>query len=627
MKRLCYLMMFFLFLFCSQANGQKKSSKLRMFVTSTEDYIRQAKAVQSKDPVKAIELLQLAITNESTKKRSNYTTEIYFILGNIYEQTKQWDLADQRYLVALNSADKGQFNLKAEIFYRLGLIHTETNNEKQAFSDFNYCINTTNLDSLSVRCYEGIVDLHLTLNNNAAAISTIDKIEKEYNLDKIEIARIQARKSQAYVQLKEYDSAANALQNSYDNLPRGTVIPLEDIAPSQRANDQLLNSQDISNIKKIEIQSNIDYGDLNDNDPVKENLRQAQLHKDENDDEKYELALVEAKNNIKINTDPDLAAETYKQSYEYNLDQGKISKAFEDLEGFIANKEKAIVALETRLKNEIEILKGQKVIDLNQKDIEIEQKENDLLAGQVSRQKIIISFLSLILLASGIFFYFLNKNIKEKRKANQMLYLKSLRTQMNPHFIFNALNSVNNFIAKNDEKTANLFLSDFSRLMRKVLDYSQKDFISFSDEVELNELYLKLEQFRFRDKFEYQFQNDLDGNNETEIPPMLIQPFIENAVWHGLRYKEDKGLLKLLIQDEADKIVVNIQDNGIGRTKSKSLKTKNQQQYNSTGLDNVSKRVALINELYDKNYLVEVTDLHPNEENTGTNVKISIPKA
>ena len=196
---------------------------------------------------------------------------------------------------------------------------------------------------------------------------------------------------------------------------------------------------------------------------------------------------------------------------------------------------------------------------------------------------------------------------------------------MNPHFIFNALNSVNNFIAKNDEKAANKFLADFSRLMRKVLDHSQKDFISFDEEIELNELYLRLEHFRFRDKFDYSFKNDLaEKGLDLEVPPMLIQPFIENAVWHGLRYKEGKGQLDVRISAENGIHTVTIQDNGIGRSKSQALKTVNQKIYKSTGLENIERRVALINQLYQKNYAIEVTDLDPGAEETGTLVKIRI---
>ena len=110
--------------------------------------------------------------------------------------------------------------------------------------------------------------------------------------------------------------------------------------------------------------------------------------------------------------------------------------------------------------------------------------------------------------------------------------------------------------------------------MRKVLDYSQKDFISFEEEMELNELYLKLEHFRFRDKFDFAFENNISeyGYN-IEVPPMLIQPFIENAVWHGLRYKEGKGRLNVKIHEDANVLIVTIQDNGIGRKKSRALKT------------------------------------------------------
>jgi two-component system LytT family sensor kinase len=282
--------------------------------------------------------------------------------------------------------------------------------------------------------------------------------------------------------------------------------------------------------------------------------------------------------------------------------------------------------LENDLKEQVDIVKGQQQIDLLQRDYDLEEKDKELLQSQLQTQKIIIGLLSLVLLASLVFFYFLYKNVKAKRKANQSLLLKSLRTQMNPHFIFNALNSVNNFIAKNDEKAANKFLSSFSKLMRKVLDYSQKDFITFEEEIELNELYLKLEHFRFRDKFDYTFRNDAeqDGYN-LEVPPMLIQPFIENAVWHGLRYKSAKGKLDVTVTKDAGKLIIRVKDNGIGREKSRELKTKNQMKYKSTGLENVSKRIALINEIYNKNYEINVSDLDDNAEDKGTVVEIKIP--
>src|SRR5690606_21497967 len=117
---------------------------------------------------------------------------------------------------------------------------------------------------------------------------------------------------------------------------------------------------------------------------------------------------------------------------------------------------------------------------------------------------------------------------RKRRIANQVLALKSLRSQMNPHFIFNALNSVNNYISKNDERSANKYLSDFSRLMRTVMENSQHEFISLSTELNILQLYLSLEHSRFREKFDYELIVEDDVRpDQIEIPPMLIQPFIE----------------------------------------------------------------------------------------------------
>ena len=117
---------------------------------------------------------------------------------------------------------------------------------------------------------------------------------------------------------------------------------------------------------------------------------------------------------------------------------------------------------------------------------------------------------------------------------------------MNPHFIFNALNSVNSFIATNDERAANRYLSEFSGLMRAVLENSEEDFIPLSKEIELLQKYTKLEHFRFQDKFDYDILvDDAIPTNQFKIPPMLLQPYIENAVWHGLRYKKEKGFLTI----------------------------------------------------------------------------------
>jgi len=194
---------------------------------------------------------------------------------------------------------------------------------------------------------------------------------------------------------------------------------------------------------------------------------------------------------------------------------------------------------------------------------------------------------------------------------------------MNPHFIFNALNSVNHFIAQQDERTANKFLSEFSQLMRLVLEYSQEDFITLQKEQEILALYMKLEHYRFRDKFEYEIEIDESINAESVlVPPMLIQPYIENAVWHGLRYRESVGHLKLAMTQQNGSLVVTIADNGIGRKRSADLKTENQKKHKSTGLKNIRERLLILNHVYRTHYEVNVSD-GPGGE--GTLVEIKIP--
>jgi LytS/YehU family sensor histidine kinase len=279
-----------------------------------------------------------------------------------------------------------------------------------------------------------------------------------------------------------------------------------------------------------------------------------------------------------------------------------------------------------KLAEHADLIRKQRAIEEFTKDLALEQSEETLAAATVFRQKLVIYGLLLIIGIIGITSYFIYKNAQASKIANQMLALKSLRSQMNPHFIFNALNSVNQFVAKNDERTTNKFLSDFSRLMRLVMENSQQDFIPLHKEQEIIALYLKLEHYRFRDKFDYTITIDENVDAETlELPPMLIQPYIENAVWHGLRYKENKGHLSLIMRKVTNGLQVEITDDGIGRRKSGQLKTENQKKQTSTGLKNIEQRLAIINNVYKASYTVEIEDLNATDQ-TGTRVLINIPE-
>ena len=175
-----------------------------------------------------------------------------------------------------------------------------------------------------------------------------------------------------------------------------------------------------------------------------------------------------------------------------------------------------------------------------------------------------------------------------------------------------------NVIAVNDERNANRYLSEFSVLMRSVLENSDEDFIPLTKEIELLELYAKLEHNRFKEKFDYEITVDKTIDLEQfSIPPMLLQPYIENAIWHGLRYRKEKGFLDISINKKnKETISILIIDDGIGRKKSQELKTKNQLKQKSKGMSTIKNRVAILNDMYKERVTVNVADVLQNGEGT-----------
>ena len=233
----------------------------------------------------------------------------------------------------------------------------------------------------------------------------------------------------------------------------------------------------------------------------------------------------------------------------------------------------------------------------------------------------LIGSIAVLLGFMGIILFILKKlKIKNKKIA-----LQSLRREMNPHFIFNSLNSINQFIANNNELEANQYLTKFSTLMRRVMENSKEDFVLFSKEVELLQNYLELEKSRFPDKFDFKIDIDdaLLADEHLFFPGMLIQPHLENAIWHGLRYIENKGLLQLKFIKTASGIQITIEDNGIGIAESKKTKTENQKKHSGRGISNTLERIRILNELYHHNITCVVQDKR--EPGNGVIVKITTP--
>lgn len=256
------------------------------------------------------------------------------------------------------------------------------------------------------------------------------------------------------------------------------------------------------------------------------------------------------------------------------------------------------------------------------KQLESEKALKDAL---IKRKNIfnywLIGSVIILALLSGFVLY----TLKKLRVRNKKIALQSLRREMNPHFIFNSLNSINQFIANNNELEANRYLTRFSTLMRRVMENSKNDFVAFSKETELLQNYLELEKSRFPDKFDYSIDIDdaLYAGEGFFVPCMLIQPHLENAIWHGLRYMDEKGFLRLSFTKTEKGMEVQIEDNGIGIEASKKSKTVNQQKHSGRGITNTLERINILNELYHQNITCTVEDKQAPER--GVRVTIAVP--
>lgn len=269
-------------------------------------------------------------------------------------------------------------------------------------------------------------------------------------------------------------------------------------------------------------------------------------------------------------------------------------------------------------------LMDSKAFQLQEKRISQLEKEKDLKDSLIKKQDA-INYILLVLIVLILFFLvFVAKTLYSIKKKNKKIALQSLRREMNPHFIFNSLNSVNQFIAQNKELEANKYLSSYSKLMRNMMENSNKDFIPLSVELEQLREYLDLEHMRFKDKFVYEVKVDESLDTDSVyIPNMLLQPQLENAIWHGLRYRDDGGLLTLSVEAQNNKVCVRVEDNGIGIAKSKELKTKHQQNHNSRGMSNTQERIALLNDLHKLDITLRVEDKQGS--NTGVLVTFCFP--
>lgn len=600
-------------------------------------WINAANKHTEKAPQKAFDYIEFAL--ELTIKLDNVRGEAYCYntLGALYYGLKNYPLSIKNYQKALTLFDglegeKGYYNSvkhigaayegnkqlpEAEKYYeQFQTLAEQKNNEE----DVAYAISALarvyymNKDfSQSIEAYDTLIKIEGARNNPSGLIDASNNLGNVYEAinDSTEAFEMYNQSYQMANEIGDIDRA-NAYYVNTDNYFSNRGNTEQQIEVQQQAidfnssngNKEALN-QAYNNIAALNIKAENPQEAI---DVLKQNIILSD-----------EIGMLEAKEEALS-----LMTEAYEQLGDYENAVTTYQNLIRVQDSIQKEKNKHAL-LANNLASQLDE-KDQR-IELLQTNIKLSKENIDLLGKRKeeelkNQQLIIYSLLGgiIILILAAILVI---RSNTEKRKANMLLELKSLRTQMNPHFIFNSLNSVNSFISKNDERSANKYLSQFSRLMRMVLENSKYDFVSLSSEIDILELYLSLEHLRFENKFDYVFNIDNEIDKEgIEIPPMLIQPFIENSIWHGLRYLDTKGNLSVSIHKENNSLLWVIKDNGIGRKKSTELKTKNQQDRKSTGMKNIEERIRILNTMNNTNMEVSVEDL---EQNSGTLVSIRIP--
>jgi len=270
-------------------------------------------------------------------------------------------------------------------------------------------------------------------------------------------------------------------------------------------------------------------------------------------------------------------------------------------------------------------------VEINRKQMEFDfEKERAFAQAEIARQTTIkkVTLLSglglLIALILGFILYKRRRDTLEQKKEAEFnalvsdTELKALRSQMNPHFIFNSLNSIGDYILKNDNKSAQDYLVKFAKLMRNVLENSEHKEIPLSEELKFIELYLQVETKRLPGKFSYiiNVENELDTEN-TLVPPLILQPFIENSIWHGFKEKVNQGNIVIDFKIKNDMLLCSVDDNGVGSNKNEAVSNKK-----SLGIAITENRIKILNKQKKAHGNLQIFS---KPHNPGTRVEVSLP--
>ncbi len=611
-----------------------------------QSFLDSAEVYKQSDIRQSIDFITQSIAQLGKRADKKLLAKSLVTLGEIYIYHQQYDLA------IANLEDALDANKATKTSLLLGRVYILNEDFKEAKTVLTPMLKVRGMVPYQkVALYEYLGDAEKGMGNTAMAVSFYEEGLKVASKNQIspKMADLNSKIADAYAGDDQGVEAEGFYQNSLKlaekQAPQRSIQEKEKVADfynfKNRYPEEIqMRKRSLDELKKIpkakvERRSATLNSDSITAQRINYKIANAYIAQD-----KYDEAVPYLKKSIvEANEDEDLivqkdATRKLSEIYEY---RGDYTKAFKTYQEYVALVDTLYVKKEQELSRAArfnrEIVSKQSRISGLEKERELSDSKYDLALTEqqlveenYKRQKWVIYSLIFGMILLGLAAFFFYRSNQQQKLTNNLLALKSLRSQMNPHFIFNALNSVNNYIAKSDERSANRYLSEFSTLMRSVLENSEEDFIPLSKELELLRLYVKLEHSRFPEKFNYEINIDAQVEVDAfQIPPMLLQPYIENSIWHGLRYKEEKGYLHInLVQKDKETLAITISDNGIGRNKSAALKTQNQKKQKSKGMGNIKKRIAILNDMYKDKVDVDISDLL--DDGTGTKVEFMLKK-
>ncbi|AZA85343.1 hypothetical protein EG349_00295 [Chryseobacterium shandongense] len=629
-----YCLIFLLFLFSVYSQDRTQDS-LRLLLRSTGNVAKQtailntlSDSYKTSDPYAmqsfAKQALQLA------KKTNNLKEEIIayqnlgaseIILGNYDHALRYFNLTEQK-ITNADCRDIEMQEIQAKTFGSKGIIYSEQNNYSQALQN--------NFKALKIyEKHDRQIPLSKIYNNIGVIYRSID------DQDKALVYFIKSYRLQKKVQSSTLGISCSNIgliylkQNFPEKAKKFFDEGLKEFGknPNDRGLGELYNSISQYYILKNQFQT------------AKENLHKAEQSFQKIGDQfglsdtyLYLAEIYFNENNLDDsfkNVNKSLAIskkldlpETYMKS------EALLSKIFDEK----GDKENALIHLKNfndgkdklaKIENSKERIKIE--LKFESEKQQMEQKEK----ADTERMKWLLGFSMLGFFLTGTFFFYRHRE-KEKtillQKQLTELQHKALHLQMNPHFVFNCLAAISSFIMQNDKEDAVKYLAKFSKLMRLTLDFSKESLITIDKEIEALKNYLELEQLRFNKKFDFEIIKDPLIEDDTALPSLLLQPYVENAVIHGVIPKAGKGFIKITFSQRDEVLVCEIEDNGVGIETSRKLKESSVKIHKSMALEISKKRLETLEELIKKKIHLTIEEIKTETNGSeGTKVTLELP--